>query len=219
VLPYSSVFKTYTEGNVGASSPQLKQGVTSKCLVFFLSSKFTVAGKAYGPYYSFDPRQLLSTGETYAGSGSVNVYPTGSSSYRTVQWWVQGIQLREGRVVPLEERATSHPTVTLFKYLDKFGMYKKNDPNNKNYYIYDSYNPYGAWVNYIMHNTWEFDIFSYGLDGLSSLDSVPGTDNQAAIDDLVKVGANRYYYIGCIGDDVNNWGETYKSRRVQLATP
>jgi len=211
-LPYNAAFKTYTEGVRGVGSPQLTQGVTSKCLVFFLSTRFTVEGKPYGPYCDFDAGQLQPAGETYPGSGTASV------NGRQVRWWVQGIQVIAGRVAPTEERVGTHPNIPVYKYLDKFGVYKTNDPNNKNYIIYDGYNPGGAWVNYVMHNTGEFDIFSYGADGLSALDDVPGTANWAAIQELKKNGVDINTYIGCINDDINNWGQGFVGRRTEGKT-
>ena len=209
VLPYHAAFKTYTEGVRGAGSPQLYQGVTSKCLVFFLSTRFTIEGKTHGPYFNFDASQLQPTGETYPGSGTASV------NGRQVRWWAQGIQVVNGRVAPTEERVSFHPNVPVYKHLDKYGVYKTQDPNNRNYTVYDSYTPGGAWVNYVMHNVGEFDLFSYGLDGLSALDNVPGTKNQAAIDELKKDGVNLNYYIGSIHDDINDWGQAYVGRGVK----
>jgi hypothetical protein len=196
VLPYNPVFQTFTEGDIGPESPQLHDGATSKCLVFFLGSMFTVGGKSYGPWYSFDPRYLKPTGESYPGFGTTNI------NGRHVRWKVQGIEIVKGRVMPIRREGD----VPLYKYFDPFGARKKEDPNNKNYFVYDSYNPGGAFVNYVMHNKGEFDIFSYGRDGLSALDNVPGTENQKAIDALKSRGENPAYYLGAVGDDINNWG-------------
>jgi prepilin-type N-terminal cleavage/methylation domain-containing protein len=213
ILPFNDIFKTYDGSTKGLNSPALKQGVTSKCLVFFLSTKFTIDGKTYGPYHSFDPKQLWPANQNYAGSG------TGTINGRTARWWAQGIQIREGRVLPVEERYNYHPNVPIYVYYDKFGTLKKRDATNKNFIYYDNYSPGGAWVNYVMHNTWEFDLFSYGADGISSLDIVAGTANQAAMDDLrTSANANIYYFIGSVGDDINDWSETFKGRRVKTGS-
>jgi prepilin-type N-terminal cleavage/methylation domain-containing protein len=216
LLPYNNYFTSYDGSTKGLNAPSLKSGATSKELVFFLSTKFTVDGKPYGPYYSFNPAQLYPTGETYTGSGS------GTINGRTVRWWVQGIETAVGHVVPTEERYNYHPVIKLYFYYDKFGILKKYpDATNKNFIVYDCYSPGGAWVNYVMHNTWEFDIFSYGPDGFSSLDSVPGSANDAAKNDLLNsegarlTAINFNNLIGCIGDDMNNWGDTFRGRRVQ----
>lgn len=219
VIPYDGYLYTYAYGdeNKLGNSPSLNNGNPSKLLVYWLSTRFIVGGKSYGPYYSFDPKQLVPTGEKVLDSGNASV------GGRTVRWWCQGIDdqalARTGRVIPTEEptMVRGRRSIPLYKYYDKYGVLKPKDATNRNFYVYDCYSPGGAVINRIMHNVGEFDIFSYGLDGLSVYDNRPGsrTANQAAIEDLKKTGYDLWYYLGAVGDDQNNWTETFKGRRVR----
>jgi hypothetical protein len=170
--------------------------------------------KTYGPYYSFVARQLYDKGTTYTPVSGAT-----TSNNRVIRWQLEGIDVVEGKVVPTPKQ------VKIFQYFDKFGVYKTNQPTNKNFYVYDAYNGIppgqahgGAIQNYMMHNKGEFDIFSYGLDGISAWDDVPGstTDNQISINALKTDATTRIqYWLGNIGDDVNNWSETFRARRIR----
>ncbi len=223
-VPFHSAFYTYIEGTDSGSARQLI-GWTSRCLVFFLGSKFTIQQKTYGPYYDFNPDQLYYDNITLSGSNTYGRSATGLGRAFTYQ--VDGIDNSSGRVVPTPRSAR------VYRYLDKFGLAKKNmiagnmvDPSirqvPKNFYIYDCYNgldrkaPGGAMVNYDMHNKGEFDIFSYGQDGISALDNIAGTYNQAAIDALRStVGFRQQVNLGAINDDLNNWSEAFRQSKVK----
>jgi len=205
---------------------------TTRCLVFFLGSEFTIGGKKFGPYYSFCRDQLDPHPDDPDWQGTR--YPASGVAYCTSI----GGDYRYGREgcrsyycrIPWSIRGVCDDTdndVRLFLYMDKFGPSRRGNLVYNNWYVYDCHFPevwhtYGDPPQPPIHNVHFVDIYSHGFDGTTSVNvSVGGGGGEEEQEgdgggdsDEGASGANMKTLRGMWRDDINNWTSENEKRMI-----
>jgi len=204
---------------------------STRCLVFFLGSEFTIGGRKYGPYFSFVKDQLYPhpddpnwQGIRYPAKGVAR----SDNYWRDYRYGYQGTLAYQSSPIPWSIRGVNDDTdadVRLFTYMDKFGPPRRDDLRYNNWYVYDCHQPecweiYGPDPQPPDHNRDFVDIYSHGYDGTTSV--FVGLDNPTGgggggddigDEDGEESGKMRTLR-GMWGDDINNWTDHNQRRQI-----